>query len=59
MSKEYGLPVDMELGTLLLDWHRADPVSPEEKRRNDKIEEHQGTRNPFIDNPALADSLGF
>jgi len=28
-----------------------DPPSKEEKRRNDKIEQIQGNRNPYIDNP--------
>ncbi len=59
MHKEYGLPVHPSMRALLLGWHEADPVSPVEKRRNDKIEELQGTRNPFIDNPGLADTLDF
>ncbi|MDD5628471.1 MAG: endonuclease, partial [Elusimicrobia bacterium] len=29
-----------------------------EKRRNDLVEEFQGNRNPFIDDPALADRIG-
>ncbi|MDA7946088.1 MAG: endonuclease [Hyphomicrobiaceae bacterium] len=35
----------------LLMWHKADPPSAFEKRRNDRIEERQGNRNPFIDKP--------
>jgi len=32
-------------------WNKADQPSKEEKRRNDIIQEIQGTRNYFIDNP--------
>lgn len=39
-----------KLTTLLL-WHRCDPVSPEERLRNDGVYARQGNRNPFIDNP--------
>lgn len=38
--------------SVLLEWHRADPVSAEERARNEKIFRHyQGNRNPFIDHP--------
>lgn len=38
----------------LLEWHKADPVSAEEKERNDKIYSVQGNRNPFVDRPEFA-----
>jgi endonuclease I len=44
-----GIMVDV-----LLEWNAADPVSPYEIFRNDILEELQGNRNPFIDNPYLA-----
>ncbi len=47
---EYGI-------TLLMKWHRQDPVSEKELKRNDAIEETQGNRNPFIDYPELAEYL--
>lgn len=40
-----------KLTTLLL-WHLWDPVSPEERQRNDSVFAKQKNRNPFIDNPA-------
>ncbi len=43
----------------LLDWNRRYPPGPEEKLRNDLIERHQGVRNPFIDEPVLADRIGL
>ena len=57
--------VDLELGdeanssqavfgnlTTLLQWHLDDPVSTEERRRNDLIHDrYQGNRNPFVDRP--------
>lgn len=39
---------------LLLKWNAEDKVSYIEKNRNDVIEQAQGNRNPFIDNPYLA-----
>jgi len=42
---------------LLLQWHQQDPVSSKEIARNDSIYKVQNNRNPFIDNPAFADSI--
>lgn len=56
MRHVYGLPLEEDLA-LLRAWHRIDPPSAEENRRNNVIERLQGRRNPFIDNPSLADRL--
>ena len=57
MHVEYDLPLDGDMEARMLDWNRADPPSKDEIRRNDVIEKLQGTRNPFIDNPAQAATL--
>ncbi len=43
---------------MFLEWNRQDPPDDNERRRNDLIEGFQGNRNPFIDNPGLADQIG-
>ncbi|WP_231745122.1 endonuclease [Lysinibacillus sp. F5] len=62
---EVGDKVDLELNekdnngtapyhgklSVLLQWHKQDPVDDYEKQRNNRIYEIQGNRNPFIDHP--------
>lgn len=43
--------------TLMLKWHRQDPVSQKEIDRNDGVYRHQHNRNPFIDYPSLAEHI--
>jgi endonuclease I len=38
---------------MFLSWNIEDPVSAFEINRNNVIENAQGNRNPFIDNPYL------
>lgn len=40
---------------LLLKWHKQDPVSEKEIKRNNAVYEIQGNRNPYVDYPQLAD----
>lgn len=57
MHSEYNLPIPPAMVMLLKHWNRADPPSRHEQMRNQRIEAIQGTRNPFIDQPALADAI--
>ncbi len=44
---------------LLKEWSRLDPPDDYEKQRNDRIEQAQNNRNPFIDVPALMERISF
>ncbi len=43
--------------TTLLQWHEDDPPDAWELRRNQRTQERQGNRNPFIDYPGFAASI--
>ena len=61
------LPTNVGVGTaassdanmlqLFLEWNAEDPVSQLELQRNPILENIQGNRNPFIDNPAFATQI--
>lgn len=59
MHDSYGLKIYRQQGLLLKQWHQQDPPDREERRRNDRINRLQGTRNRFIDNPQAAEKLEF
>ena len=42
---------------MLMEWHRADPVSPKELKRNEGVYVKQGNRNPYVDHPELAEYI--
>ena len=42
----------------MLDWNRRFPPTVEERTRNDQVEAFQGNRNPFVDDPGLAERIG-
>ena len=42
---------------MLMEWHRADPVSPKEISRNEAVYLEQGNRNPYVDHPELAEYI--
>ncbi len=41
----------MGLKSVLLQWHKEDPVDDFERRHNDTVYLFQGNRNPFVDHP--------
>lgn len=43
--------------SVLIQWHKLDPVDDYEKQRNEKIYTIQGNRNPFIDHPEWIDKI--
>lgn len=57
MHAKYRLPVEPEMLEVLKEWNRKDPPSQQEQERNSRIEKLQGQRNPYIDNPSLANSI--
>lgn len=42
----------------MLRWNRQFPPDARELHRNDLVEQYQGNRNPFVDDPGLADRIG-
>ena len=48
---------DGDMINLLLEWNAEDPVSALEDQRNPIVQNIQGNRNPFIDNPAFATAI--
>ena len=57
MHSQYGVPIDVNMLAQLKLWNREDPPSKQEMLRNNRIEELQGNRNPYIDNPTLAEQI--
>lgn len=57
MSKTYNLKIFSKQTEILAYWNKVDQPSNEEKRRNNLIEELQGTRNYFIDHPKAINKL--
>ena len=41
----------MGLRSVLIQWHKDDPVDDLERRHNDTVFEYQNNRNPFVDHP--------
>jgi len=41
----------------LYSWHISDPVTIEERARNDRVELYQGNRNPFVDRPGFIQKI--
>jgi endonuclease I len=59
VTEEPSGPGSRAIGRLstLLRWNREHPPDAREMRRNDAVERIQGNRNPFADDPGLADRV--
>lgn len=56
-STHYKLPIDALQEKTLREWHKLDPIDADERERNNKIEQIQGNRNPYIDYPELVEQI--
>jgi len=56
-SIRYNVSIDDLEEGYLRKWHKEDPVDGFEMEKNDMVEEYQGNRNPFIDNPEILNLL--
>ena len=52
-KKPKNMNIDPTQEAVLRSWHQLDPVSQEERDRNDKVFAVQHNRNPFVDYPEL------
>lgn len=48
MSDEYNFEIPDDMRKLMLEWHKLDPPSYDERRRNKIIKKLQGILNPFV-----------
>jgi hypothetical protein len=56
-SIRYNMKIDQAQEATLREWHEEDQVDSAEIIRNDKIQNIQGNRNPFIDQPELVERI--
>ncbi|GEM_PF-3181084 len=57
MAMRYGMPLDEKTETIMKTWNQDDPPDAKEMLRNDRIEQVQGNRNPFVDDPDLISKI--
>jgi len=57
MSYQYKVSIPESYEDMLREWHFLDPPSQWEQERNTLIEQEQGNRNPFIDQPELVERV--
>jgi len=49
--------IDNDEEAVLRKWHIEDPVDDFERARNNRIENNQGNRNPFVDRPDFVENI--
>jgi len=55
-ADDFSTKYPAELCTMLR-WNHIDPVTNEDKRRNDIVQQYQGNRNPFVDDSSWVDAI--
>jgi len=56
-SVRYGKEIPNAVESVLREWNKSDPVDAIELDRNNKIDQIQHNRNPFIDHPEFTDQI--
>lgn len=56
-SIRYNKRIDPKQEEVLKRWHKEDPVDADEKKRNDRIQNFQNNRNPFVDKPEFVNKI--
>ncbi len=56
-SVRYNKSIPTEQEKTFRRWHQEDPVDASEKARNDRVENFQHNRNPFVDHPEFVDQI--
>jgi deoxyribonuclease I len=56
-ATRYDLTINGNEEAFLRKWHHDDPVTQEDRDKNDQIYQMQGNRNPYIDHPELVEQI--
>lgn len=56
-SIRYNMHISDTQEAVLRQWNKEDPVDAEERKRNDRVQNFQNNRNPFVDHPEYVDLI--